>query len=233
MPPTWARGLPCGQRKFAQWARWLLARRAWQQITTFLKRAGEIARAKDIVIGIEPLRKQESNIIINSGRRRCDLVHEVGATRTSKMIIDYYHMRVEKEDSDILRTAREHIVISRKSERARGGRSRVDEDSEERRFFDLVKKTGYRGGLSIEGKAPSTRTLPQPRVLPKTLKNLKVLFFQTVLRGAEHLGLSEIAFQWPEGVPFRKFDHDHSSIWLQGPIDGGHHGFRFRKFVIA
>ena len=27
-----------------------------------------------------------------------------------QMIIDYYHMRVENEDPEILRTAREHIV---------------------------------------------------------------------------------------------------------------------------
>src|SRR5579872_4062672 len=39
---------------------------AWEQMKTFLARAGEIARGKQIVIGIEPLRKQESNII-NTG----------------------------------------------------------------------------------------------------------------------------------------------------------------------
>jgi D-psicose/D-tagatose/L-ribulose 3-epimerase len=125
--------------------------RAWQQITAFLNRAGEIARSKEIVIGIEPLREQESNII-NSGAEALRLVHEV-AHPNVKMIIDYYHMRVENEDSDILRTAREHIVhLHFANPNGRVWPKSVEEDREYTRFFDLVKKTGYRGGLSIEGK---------------------------------------------------------------------------------
>ena len=38
---------------------------AWQQIKTFLAMAGEQAKSRNIVIAIEPLRKQESNIINN------------------------------------------------------------------------------------------------------------------------------------------------------------------------
>jgi len=123
---------------------------AWAQIKTFLSRAGDVARSKQIVIGIEPLRKQESNII-NTGAEALKLVHEVNHPHV-KMIIDYYHLRVEKEDPEIVRQAREHIVhmhfanpTGRKWPKLR------DEDAEYDRFFRIVKEVDYQGGLSIEG----------------------------------------------------------------------------------
>jgi len=61
----------------------------------------------------------------------------------------------------------------------------VDEDSEYRRFFDLVKKTGYRGGLSIEGKGTFDEdAAASSRSSKNWLEiNLKVLFFKPWLRG--------------------------------------------------
>ena len=125
--------------------------KAGQQITTFLRRAGDIAQARNIVIAIEPLRKQESNII-NSGAEALRLVHEVKHPNV-KMIIDYYHMRVEKEDPEILQTAREHIVhIHFANPDGRRWPKAMSEDPEYGRFFELVKRIGYRGGISIEGQ---------------------------------------------------------------------------------
>jgi len=123
---------------------------AWAQIKTFLTRAGEIAKAKQLVIGIEPLRKQESNII-NTGAEALKLVHEVHHPHV-KMIIDYYHLRVEQEDPEIVRTARAEIVHLHFANPAGRRWPRLEsEDSEYPRFFGLVKEIGYRGGLSIEG----------------------------------------------------------------------------------
>ncbi len=123
---------------------------AWTQIKTFLARAGEIARAKQIAIGIEPLRRQESNII-NTGAEALRLVREVNHPQV-KMIIDYYHLRVEKEDPAIVREAREHIVhLHFANPTGRRWPRSVDEDPEYGRFFGLLKEIDYRGGLSIEG----------------------------------------------------------------------------------
>lgn len=123
---------------------------AWAQIKTFLAQAGEIARAQQMVIAIEPLRRQESNII-NSGAEALKLVREVNHPHV-KMIIDYYHLRSENEDPEIVRTAREHIVHfhfanpdGRKWPHAAG------EDPEYAHFFHRVKEIRYQGGLSIEG----------------------------------------------------------------------------------
>jgi D-psicose/D-tagatose/L-ribulose 3-epimerase len=124
---------------------------AWRQITSFLGRAGDIARSKGIVIAIEPLRRQESNII-NSGAEALRLVKEVNHPNI-KMIIDYYHLREEKEDPDIVNQAREQIVhLHFANPRGRRWPKALDEDPEYERFFGIVKGIGYRGGISIEGQ---------------------------------------------------------------------------------
>jgi D-psicose/D-tagatose/L-ribulose 3-epimerase len=123
---------------------------AWEQIKTFLKYAGDIAGARNLIVAIEPLRKQESNII-NTGAEALRLVHEVNHPHV-KMIIDYYHLRVEKEDPSILRTAREAIVhLHFANPAGRRWPHSADEDPVYAQFFEMVKQVNYRGGLSIEG----------------------------------------------------------------------------------
>jgi sugar phosphate isomerase/epimerase len=124
---------------------------AWQQIKTFLALAGDLAKSRQIVIAIEPLRKQESNII-NSGAEALRLVREVNHPNV-KMIIDYYHLREEKEDPEIMMQARDAIVhLHFANPNGRVWPKNVDEDPVYGKFFELVKKSGFRGGLSIEGK---------------------------------------------------------------------------------
>ena len=124
---------------------------AWQQIRTFLRLAGDIAQSRKIVVAIEPLRKQESNII-NSGAEALRLVREVDHPNV-KMIIDYYHLQQENEDPAILETARDAIVhLHFSNPKGRVWPKALDEDPGYGRFFELVKKSGFRGGLSIEGK---------------------------------------------------------------------------------
>jgi sugar phosphate isomerase/epimerase len=124
---------------------------AWQQIKTFLGMAGELAKSRKIVIAIEPLRKQESNII-NSGAEALRLVREVNHPNV-KMIIDYYHLRQENEDPEILVQARDAIVhLHFANPNGRVWPKKADEDPGYGRFFELVKRSGFRGGLSIEGK---------------------------------------------------------------------------------
>lgn len=124
---------------------------AWEQIRDFLALAGNLAKARQIVVAIEPLRKQESNII-NTGAEAFRLVREVNHSNV-KMIIDYYHLREENEDPAILETARDAIVhLHFANPNGRVWPKANSEDPVYGRFFELVKKTGFRGGLSIEGK---------------------------------------------------------------------------------
>jgi sugar phosphate isomerase/epimerase len=124
---------------------------AWQQIQSFLGLAGDLAKSRKIVIAIEPLRKQESNII-NSGAEALRLVREVNHPNV-KMIIDYYHLRQENEDPGILVEARDAIVhLHFANPNGRVWPKNAGEDPLYGRFFELVEKTGFRGGLSIEGR---------------------------------------------------------------------------------
>lgn len=123
----------------------------WEEITRFLRRAGDIAQSHSVVIGIEPLRRQESNII-NTGAEALRLVEEVKHPHV-KMIIDYYHLRVENESPEILLQAREQIVhLHFANPNGRRWPHAADEDPEYGRFFQLVKQIAYTGGLSIEGR---------------------------------------------------------------------------------
>lgn len=125
--------------------------RARQQIESFLRLAGNIARPKGIVIAIEPLRKQESNII-NTGAEALEIVREVRHPNV-RMIIDYYHLREENEDPEIVWKARKQIVhFHFANPKGRVWPKDPAEDPEYARFFTLVKKIRFRGGISIEAK---------------------------------------------------------------------------------
>jgi sugar phosphate isomerase/epimerase len=130
--------------------------RAWDQIKDFLRLAGDAARPHQCVIAIEALRHQESNII-NTSAEALRLVHEVNHPNV-RMIVDYYHLRVESEDPQIIWQARHEIVHFHfaNPEGRRWPRS-ADEDPEYARFFELVKKIKFRGGISIEGNGSFER----------------------------------------------------------------------------
>ncbi len=125
--------------------------RAWQQIQAFLRLAGDMAREKGIVIAIEPLRKQESNII-NTGAEALRLVRQLNHPNV-RMIIDYYHLREENENPEIIWEARKEIVhFHFANPHGRVWPKSPEEDPGYSRFFDLVKKIKFRGGISIEAR---------------------------------------------------------------------------------
>jgi D-psicose/D-tagatose/L-ribulose 3-epimerase len=124
--------------------------RAQQQIAEFLHIAGDIAQEHGIVIAVEPLRRQESNIL-NTGAEALAMVHRVKHPGVG-MIIDYFHLREEKEGPQILETARREIVhMHFANPHGRLWPHDLNEDDEYPTFFQLVKKTGFSGGISIEG----------------------------------------------------------------------------------
>jgi D-psicose/D-tagatose/L-ribulose 3-epimerase len=124
--------------------------RAWEQIKAFLHLAGEAAKPHRLVIAIEPLRHQESNIL-NTGAEALRLVREVDHPNV-RMIVDYYHMRVENEDPEIIWKARREIVhFHFANPQGRRWPKSPSEDPEYAKFFGLVKKIHFRGGISIEG----------------------------------------------------------------------------------
>ena len=125
--------------------------RARQQIAEFLGMAGDIARRYEIVIAIEPLRRQESNIL-NSGAESLEMVRTVKHPNV-RMIIDYYHLREENENPRIVETAKNEIVhLHFANPAGRVWPRDPGEDKDYESFFRYLKNVGYTGRISIEGK---------------------------------------------------------------------------------
>jgi sugar phosphate isomerase/epimerase len=123
---------------------------AWSQIQDFLRLAGDSARRNHMVIAIEPLQKAHSNII-NTAGEALRLVRETNHPNV-KMIVDYFHLRRENEDPEILWEARKEIVhLHFANPAGREWPKSPSEDPQYKRFFELVKRIDFRGGMSIEG----------------------------------------------------------------------------------
>ena len=124
---------------------------ALDQIAAFLKMAGEVARRSHVIIAIEPLRRQESNIL-NTGAEAMEMVRRVKHPNI-RMIIDYFHLREENEDPRIIEIGRREIVhLHFANPHGRVWPHDLAEDDHYAAFFGYVKKAGYSGGISIEGQ---------------------------------------------------------------------------------
>ena len=117
----------------------------------FLKKAGEVARRSHVIVAIEPLRRQESNIL-NTGAEALEMVRRVQHLNI-RMIIDYFHLREENEDPRIIEIGRREIVhLHFANPHGRLWPHDLVEDDHYGAFFGYLKKTGYSGGISIEGQ---------------------------------------------------------------------------------
>ncbi|PYY02794.1 MAG: hypothetical protein DMG63_00125, partial [Acidobacteria bacterium] len=125
--------------------------RAHEQIVQFLRMAGDVARHHDLVVAIEPLRRQESNIL-NTGGEALEMVRAAKHANV-RMIIDYYHLREENEDPKVLETGQREIVhLHFANPHGRVWPHDLNEDDHYIDFFRYLKKIGYSGGISVEGK---------------------------------------------------------------------------------
>lgn len=121
---------------------------AFRQLVDFCKRIGPEARARGITVAIEPLRRQESNII-NSAAEGLELVLAV-ADPNIDLMIDYYHLAQEREDPAIVLRAKDHIRhlhIANPAGRVFPLRA---EESDYAPFFENLKKIGYKARISVE-----------------------------------------------------------------------------------
>ena len=80
---------------------------AWQQLVDFSRRAADEAKPYGITVAIEPLRKQETNII-NTAAEGLELVNAVNHPGF-QLMIDFYHLASEHEDPAIVLKAKDHL----------------------------------------------------------------------------------------------------------------------------
>jgi D-psicose/D-tagatose/L-ribulose 3-epimerase len=127
---------------------------AWAQLKDFLKTCGDVIQAHGygMVIGIEALRKPETNIV-NSVAEALKLAREVNHPKI-KIIVDFYHLAFEHEDPTVILQARDmivHLQIADPRERM----FPISDAGEPRyaAFFTNLRTIGYQGRISIEANS--------------------------------------------------------------------------------
>jgi sugar phosphate isomerase/epimerase len=121
---------------------------AFAQLVDFCRRIAPVARDNGITIVVEPLRKQETNII-NTAREGLALVKAVDRPEI-RLLVDYYHLSEEGENADIIAEAGPllaHTHIA--NPKGRVYPLSLDE-SPYGGFFSNLCKIGYQGRLSVE-----------------------------------------------------------------------------------
>ena len=130
--------------------------KAMAQLVAFAKRISPLARKERIVLGVEAQRKEETNII-NSVEEGLAWVEAVNHPNF-QLIADFYHMAESKEDPRILLKAGAHIRHIHFANPIGRIFPRSASEYDYSGFFDNLRKSGYRGRISIEA---GTRDLPE------------------------------------------------------------------------
>jgi sugar phosphate isomerase/epimerase len=137
--------------------------KAWEQLKDFLRMCGEVIQAHDygMVIGIEALRKPESNIV-NSVAEALKLAREVDHPKI-RIIVDFYHLTFEHENPDVILGGRDmivHLQIADPRER----KFPVSDAGEPRyrQFFTNLRKIGYHGRISVEANSDNVEADAKP-----------------------------------------------------------------------
>ena len=128
---------------------------AFQQLVEFGRRVAPEARARGITIAIEPLRRQETNII-NSAAEGLTLVNAIGDPNF-QLMVDFYHLASEKEDPTVIVRAAEHIRHLHMANPEGRVFPRKWDEYDYAPFFAALKTIGYDKRISVEA---STQDLP-------------------------------------------------------------------------
>ena len=122
---------------------------AFKQLVDFGRRAANEAKPYNITIAIEPLRKQETNII-NSAAEGLELVKAIDHPNF-QLMIDFYHLASEQEDPGIVLRAKDHI----RHLHTANPQGRVFplkwEEFDYAPFFANLRAIGYDKRISVEG----------------------------------------------------------------------------------
>jgi sugar phosphate isomerase/epimerase len=120
---------------------------AWHQIVALLRHLGPIAAACDLTIAIEPINRLESNIV-NRAEEGLRLAREVGHPQV-KLLIDFYHLKMERECLAILEEAGpeiRHVHFAEVERRAFPEEAKPEYAD----FFTALHRIRYEGRCSLE-----------------------------------------------------------------------------------
>ena len=123
---------------------------AFRQLVEFGKRIAPEARGRGITIVIEPQRRQECNII-NTAAEGLELVQAVNDPNF-QLMVDFYHLAVEKEDPAIIIKARDHIKHLHMANPCGRVFPLKWEEFNYAPFFENLRKIGYAKTISVEAR---------------------------------------------------------------------------------
>ena len=122
--------------------------RAWEQIVETLQLVDEKIGNRDIKIAIEPLCKLESNIVVNA-HEGLQLAKEVNRKKI-RLLIDYYHLMIEKEDQGIIEEAKDYLQHMHLANPTGRVFPQAGDGADYSKFISNLKKAGYDSRISIE-----------------------------------------------------------------------------------
>ena len=129
---------------------------AFRQLVDFGRRIAPVARAHGITVAIEPLRREESNII-NTAREGLTLVEAIDDPNF-QLMVDFYHLATEHEDPAIMRLAGSHLRhLHMANPSGRVFPLTRDEFAYED-FFATLRGLDYTGRISIEASSTDVAT---------------------------------------------------------------------------
>jgi sugar phosphate isomerase/epimerase len=121
------------------------------QLKELLIRIDEIMAPLEITVALEPLNKKESNFITTASEG-LELVQDLSLDNI-KLLIDYYHLRMEDEDFAVINEAGpdlRHLHIASKEGRLF---PKPGDNENYGLFFARLKAIGYEGRVSVEAKS--------------------------------------------------------------------------------
>ena len=135
---------------------------AFTQLVDFGRRAAIEAQRHDITIAIEPLRRQETNII-NSAAEGLDLVTAVNHPNF-QLMIDFYHLASEGEDPAVVLRAGEHLRHLHMANPQGRVFPLAWDEFDYAPFFANLRAIGYDRRISVEA-TPKDLALDAPRAI--------------------------------------------------------------------
>jgi len=121
---------------------------AFRQLVEFGRRVAPLARARGVTVAVEPLRREETNII-NSAAEGLELVEAV-ADANFQLMVDFYHLASEHEDPRIIVRARAHLRHLHMANPAGRVFPRTADEFDYAPFFANLRAIEYHRRVSIE-----------------------------------------------------------------------------------
>jgi sugar phosphate isomerase/epimerase len=122
--------------------------RAREQLIRLIRGIQPIVAPLGITVALEPINTTESNFILSAGEALA-VVEEAGCDNV-RLLVDYYHMRMENEGLDVLDLAGKHIRHTHIAAKAGRAFPRHGDGEDYAAFFAALKAAGYDARVSVE-----------------------------------------------------------------------------------